>query len=208
MPYPSQAIVGQGTKISAIITNTVSVSFVSSTKKITRAAGSWLTDGVAVGMKVSTTDVTNSGPFTVTVVTALDITVAESITDEAAASKVITSRAIIGEIQTFGGPGGSANVIDVTNLDSIAKEKRIGLQDEGQFKLDMNFVADDPGQVYLRNKRTANAAANFEFIFTDAGALTATFTGYVLEFSISGGVDDRVRASATIEITGAVVYTT
>ena len=34
----------------------------------------------------------------------------------------------------------------------------------------------------------------------------ATFAGFVLEFSISGAVDDKVAGSATIEITGPVTY--
>ena len=37
----------------------------------------------------------------------------------------------IPNIVSFQGPGGQAQVIDVTNLSSTAKEKRMGLRDEG-----------------------------------------------------------------------------
>ena len=45
---------------------------------------------------------------------------------------------MIGEITDFSGPGGQAAVIDVTNLNSTAKEKLVGLRDEGQLSLSLN----------------------------------------------------------------------
>jgi hypothetical protein len=45
---------------------------------------------------------------------------------------------LIPEIKSFTGPGGSATVIDVTDLQSVAKEKRMGLPDEGQLQITSN----------------------------------------------------------------------
>ena len=42
-----------------------------------------------------------------------------------------TSFETIPNVVSFQGPGGQAQVIDVTNLSSTAKEKRMGLRDEG-----------------------------------------------------------------------------
>ena len=41
----------------------------------------------------------------------------------------------IPNVVSFQGPGGQASVIDVTNLASTSKEKRVGLRDEGQLSL-------------------------------------------------------------------------
>lgn len=112
----------------------------------------------------------------------------------------------IGEVVSFRGPGGSARVIDVTHLMSTAKEKRMGLPDEGQFTFDVNYVPSDPGQVGLRNDRINRTQRNFQIRLTDAGPTIGSFAGFVLEFSISGGVDDKINGSVTIEITGPVTW--
>jgi hypothetical protein len=65
----------------------VSISFDSPGKTITRATGSFLTDGFVVGNVINTDSGTNPGPFTITDVTALVITVSEAVTTEAAASR-------------------------------------------------------------------------------------------------------------------------
>jgi len=44
----------------------------------------------------------------------------------------------IPNVVSFQGPGGQASVIDVTNLASTAKEKRVGLRDEGQLSLSLH----------------------------------------------------------------------
>ena len=108
----------------------------------------------------------------------------------------------VGEIVDWDGPGGSASVIDVTHLSSTAKEKLMGLPDEGQFTFSMNYVFDDVGQVACWSARSTQTERNFRVTFIDAS--TQTFAGYVLAFGSSGGVDSKVNGSITIEITGAV----
>jgi hypothetical protein len=206
MSNPSSAIVGQGLKFAAKVAVTASITFAVSAPQISRATGSFITDGFVVGMVVTTNDGANPGPFTVTAVSATGLTVTGTVTAVAAASKTVTGKALVGEITSFQGPGGAANVIDVTTLESTAKEKRMGLPDEGQFQIDFNCVFGDVGQKYLRDKRVALAKVEFEIIFTDATPTIASFAGFVLEFSISGAVDDKVAGSATIEITGPVTY--
>ena len=49
-------------------------------------------------------------------------------------------------------------------------------------------------------------AANDDLVFNAASATTAVFTGYVLGMEISAQVDSAVKASVTIEITGAVTW--
>ena len=97
-------------------------------------------------------------------------------------------------------------MIDVTNLSSLAKEKLMGLPDEGQFTLDMNLDPDDASHVALRNARAARTRTEFKLTLTDATPATATFFGYVLGFQVQGAVDQQVKVSVTIEIDGTVAW--
>lgn len=114
--------------------------------------------------------------------------------------------ATIAEIVSFTGPGGQATVIDVTSLDSEAKEKRIGLPDEGQFTFECMLVPGDTAQDGLRDDRDDQTERNFKIILPDTAVTTLSFAAFVLAFSITGGVDDVVKASVTLEITGAVTW--
>lgn len=117
-----------------------------------------------------------------------------------------TTFASIANVTGFSGPGGSASVIDVTNLSSTAKEKLMGLPDEGQFTIDINLDPDDASHVALRGARAARTRTEFQITFTDSTPATATFFGYVLGFAVSAAVDQAVKVSMTIEIDGAVAW--
>lgn len=108
----------------------------------------------------------------------------------------------IGEVTDWSGPGGSATVIDKTHLKSTAKEKLIGLPDEGQFTFSLNCNFDNPGQEAFRAARASRERKHFKVEYSDA--TVQSFYGYALNYTISGAVDDKVNASATIEIDGEV----
>ncbi|MCC6347889.1 MAG: hypothetical protein IT388_11930 [Nitrospirales bacterium] len=114
----------------------------------------------------------------------------------------------VGEVTGFNGPSGTASVIDVTNLDSTAKEKLIGLRDEGQISLDLSMSAADTGQVALRADRASRTKRAWVIQLTDTATTYIRGKGYCLGFSISGSVDNKIAASANIEITGALTYST
>ncbi len=112
----------------------------------------------------------------------------------------------VGEVISFDGPGGSATVIDATHLASTAREKLMGLPDEGQFSMELNLDPSDTEQVGLKDDRVNRTKRNFELLLTDAGPTKLSFAGFVLEYRISGGVDDKINLSVVIEITGAIVW--
>lgn len=192
-------------------TENVSVTFNATSRKIIRATGDWMSK-FSVGDIVVTADVDNIGPYLITALTATDMTVSggKMTTDAVAASFVLTDYKNVGEIVDFSGPGGSAQVIDVSHLRSTRKEKRMGLPDEGQITFNLNFVPGDAGQVAFRNARASRAEQNFIINFADdtetTNATTAMFAGFATEFSVSGGIDNKVSGSAKIEITGAVTW--
>ena len=123
-----------------------------------------------------------------------------------AASTLTTS--LIGEVTDFSGPGGQAAVIDVSHLGSTAREKRIGLRDEGQMTLGVNFLPADTAQVALRADRATRTMRKCVIKFNDSASYYAIFDAYCSGFSISGGVDQKVAGQVVLEIANAVTYTT
>lgn len=101
--------------------------------------------------------------------------------------------------------GGSASVIDVTDMDSTAKEKIMGLQDEGQINVDFLYLPKDAGQILVRAARTGSSVLKVRITLADG--TTFAFSSYVLSFEKSVGADDVVTSSSTLEITGPVTET-
>jgi hypothetical protein len=118
---------------------------------------------------------------------------------------------LIAEVVDFSGPGGQANIIDVTHLNSTAKEKLVGLRDEGQVSLSLNLNFSDTAQTAIRADRASRTKRKciikFNDTTVDLARTKAVFDAYCLGFSMSGAVDDKVSGNAVIEITGAVTYT-
>jgi hypothetical protein len=69
----------------------ISITFSAAAKTITRTSGSFITDGFVAGNKITTDAALNPGPFTITNVTALVITVSEAVADEGPVTKTVTS---------------------------------------------------------------------------------------------------------------------
>ena len=122
---------------------------------------------------------------------------------DAASPEVFTA---VGEVKEIGGPSGSAPVIDVSNLSSVKREKIMGLPDEGQITLSLNYDGDDAQQDALRAARTARTATNFQIVTSNSPPETLSFTAYVLEFSLNFAVDEVVGLTVTLEIDGAVTF--
>lgn len=110
----------------------------------------------------------------------------------------------IPEVSEMSGPGGQASEIDVTDLSSSAKEFRMGLQDEGQISLTMNWIPSNAVHSGLRTDRANQAIRNFKIIFTDSPQTTWSFTAFVLGLETSAGVDDVVKATVTLRVSGSI----
>lgn len=110
----------------------------------------------------------------------------------------------IPEIKTISGPGGSATEIDVTDLSSTAKEFRLGLQDEGEISMTMQYIPANAQHAGLRADRAASTLRNFELLFTDAGPTKWSFSAFVKTFQIDNGVDAVNMANVTLRLSGAI----
>jgi hypothetical protein len=117
----------------------------------------------------------------------------------------ITYTSVLG-INSFDGLDGEAATIDVTTLASTSKEYLMGLQDNGNFTLNTNFLPADTGQDLLRTQKNSRALTYFKVTFSDTTYVT--FAGYVKSATVSGGVDAKVDGSFSILISGDVTYST
>ena len=116
-----------------------------------------------------------------------------------ATSSVFTN---VANVRTFSGFDGAASEIDVTNLDSIAKEFRLGLSDPGQFTFEIDYDSANAGHIALRARQTSGVLSNFKLTLPNGGVIT--FFAYVKKFSLGGGVDAVAKTSVDLRITGSV----
>jgi hypothetical protein len=111
----------------------------------------------------------------------------------------------IKNLKSFTGLDGSPSDIDITNLDSTAKEYTPGLVDNGMFSGEVDRDQSDAGQLAFDAARVAGTTKNFKLVFPSSVA-TATFSGYVKKFGLAGGVDQVLKTPFDIRITGAVSW--
>lgn len=111
----------------------------------------------------------------------------------------------VGGIRSFSGFDGEASDIDITTLDSVAKEFRQGLQDFGNFSIELNRDPNDSGQAELEDAKAAQATRTC--VLTLASGDVFTFDAYVKSINLNGAVDDVLQGTANLKVTGAVVIT-
>lgn len=110
----------------------------------------------------------------------------------------------VGNVQDFTPDGGTATIIDVTNMDSLAKEKRQGLQDNGNYSLSYDADDTDTGQLALIAARAAQSVVVFKQTYP-GGLKVRAWQGFVQKISEpAAGVDKVLRSSATLVVTGPI----
>lgn len=106
---------------------------------------------------------------------------------------------------------GTATEIDVSDLQSTAKEFVLGLADNGSMSLDVFYDPNDPGQIVLETLRETSASNGFRVgvrnpaqAGSPTGYTVLSFTGFVQTFPITLAVDAAVTGTVTVRITGAI----
>lgn len=129
---------------------------------------------------------------------------------DGAASEVFTT---IAEVTSFKGPSEKAPQLDATSFDSTAMEYISGLADNGELTFDVQFVGTDPQQQGLRTDLRNGTRRNFKIVLNDqptggsnptSVAFTAIVTGAP---EIGGGVNQVVKGSCSLRITGTATWT-
>jgi Lambda phage tail tube protein, TTP len=116
-----------------------------------------------------------------------------------------TSWSIIPDTKNIAFRTGSAAVIDVTDLSSTAKEKRMGLADEGQCTFTLMFRPKQATHAELVQAKADRQSRDFKLVLTDTPSPTTYyFTAYCLSVPVTGNVDAVIESNVTLEITGPV----
>jgi len=110
----------------------------------------------------------------------------------------------IANVVSFQGPSGSRTVIDATVLASTGKEKDVGIPDYGQITFDFTFSAADTVLVDVWDNFVAGTLHNFRVLFSDSPRTQFDMAAYVLSMNYTAGLDDIVRGSVTLEISGTI----
>lgn len=116
---------------------------------------------------------------------------------------------VLAEVKSITGPGGASNTLDTTTLSSVAMEFVPGLKDNGEVGMSLNFVPGDQAQQQMLDDQENQRMAIYKITYSDkrpTGGTTATFNGYVTNFSPSIGVNALSTADATIRVTGGVTW--
>lgn len=207
MATAADTILFQGTTIAVFDKSiTVSVSFDAATKKIVRASGSFITDGVSVGQFLTVENSTTNKRrcAQVTAVSALELTLDAAMLTAASASVLIRLFNPAALITGFDGPDTSNPRIDVSHSLSTGREYKPGLQDNGSFSFQGNTVRDDAGFIAL--KTLQRDRLNADFLVADGDRLGfQRFNGGVESLSRAGQLDGAITFDASLFVSGAVV---
>ena len=106
------------------------------------------------------------------------------------------------------GPIGSSNPeVDVTNLDSTAKEYIAGLADGNTVEFEMNWVAGNSQQQSLRTSQASGSTVNMKMVWPVSPETTAQFDLVLLDFSM-GDTTPEAQVTATVSgrISGSIAW--
>jgi len=106
------------------------------------------------------------------------------------------------------GPIGSTNPeVDVTNLDSTAKEFIAGLAEGNTVDFDVNLISSNTQQTSLRTSQAAGSTVNFRMVWQTSPNTTAQFDLVLLTFEIGETTaESQVSASISGRISGSIVW--
>ena len=182
----------------------------------TSGVDSFVVAGFTSGMRIVSNSSNNSKIYTAAAVAATAITLYEPcVAQSSGITMTITGNKYeeIGSISGFNGPSGAANVIDITSITSTAKEKLVGLRDEGKLTLDLYLDTTSTAlHRALKDDRANRTNRMFDIEFSNNSTAAGTqplginFDAYVTNFSITGSVDNAIKASITLEISSAIKW--
>lgn len=118
----------------------------------------------------------------------------------------------IAEVTGFDGPSVEAAEIEVTSLQSTAKEFIAGLKDNGEISINLNFVPRNAQHKQLIADITSGEKRNYQIDWNDlTGAETSstlwTFEAFVKGLPVSASPDAALTGTATLRVTGDVTVT-
>lgn len=117
---------------------------------------------------------------------------------DGASPEVFTS---IGQVTGFSAPTKTVNVLKQFFLGSSGPTKTPSTIDIGEASFDLVFDPDDTQQAAIKTNMLAKTLTNFVIAISGATADELAFSGYITNFSQSGGSEAEVTGSVTIDVT-------
>ena len=112
----------------------------------------------------------------------------------------------ISEINSVSLPSRSRPTIDVTDLDSVVREFLVGIRDNGQVTLSMNFTRDT--YIDMNTDFENTSSVNYQIVFPDTNNTTMDLAMYVI--NLDGdvpGPDEKITSNVTFKISGDFTIT-
>jgi hypothetical protein len=115
----------------------------------------------------------------------------------------------IGQVTSISGPGLARETVDVTTHDNTSMWRSFikSLKDGGEISFDILYDPDLGTHNYatglLSDFGADSVIANFRLTFTDTGPTQWLFPGIVTGFETTEPIDDALKASITVKVSGA-----
>lgn len=117
--------------------------------------------------------------------------------------------ATIADVLSVKGPTETAKLVDVTSLSSTGgyREYLTGLKDGGEVSFDVS-LSNDASHQGLHSDFAGNVLRNFKLLLTDdvTTPTSIAFAARVSEFSLDAAVDQQVKGSIKLKLSGAPTY--
>lgn len=112
----------------------------------------------------------------------------------------------IAEVKDITGPAVTADIQEVTNMDSASffKEYIPTLKDGGEVTFDCNWTGASATQNQLVTDYGNRTLRNFQIVTTHLSPKTVAFSAYITNLGHTFPVADAVKRAVTLRITGAV----
>lgn len=112
----------------------------------------------------------------------------------------------ISNVKDFNALEGSVSEIDVSNLDSLAKEFKPGLEDFGGLTGTVDLDPADAGHIAAMTAKSASTVTHFRLTYPTASVKRA-FEGFMKKFGEQVSVDGVIKSAIEIRATGRVSRT-
>lgn len=111
----------------------------------------------------------------------------------------------LAEVFNVSPPADTDDQIDVTHYQSAGNRREFitGFTDGGEIPIEMNFVPGSATDVYM----VASKGVTRIIEITYPNGVTVTFNGLRTGYEISPPIDDKMTATATFKVTGAITQT-
>ena len=114
----------------------------------------------------------------------------------------------VDEIYQVGGPGQSAEEIEMTHMESPGNRREFiqSFIDGGELAFSINFLPTNASHVQLTADQTARTVRTWKVQWPDASDTTWSFDGFVKSFEPDAPIDGRLSAAVVIRVTGDIDF--